>query len=289
MSENQVIVWESREVGVLLALVGGFLESYTYLLHGGVFANAQTGNMVLLTLSLAHQEWGQVFYYLVPILSFFIGAAVTEVLKLQKRWHEAVIGVEIVLLFFIGFYPLTAPSLMVNLVISFICSMQVSTFRKIQGAAYATTFCTGNLRSAAQSWMDYYLFNGAGEALNKNAKENQNSDVYKKLFAPDTAAISLLNILNNPNKVGTRVQESADETVCTVTFDFYEDNSTVSVQMIRPYGADGIWVPAFLKDLSDAHFIAQKQAEIAENREGGNLVYDHSLKINILPLTPNIE
>ena len=68
MSENQVIVWESREVGVLLALVGGFLESYTYLLHGGVFANAQTGNMVLLKLSLAHQEWGQVFYYLVPIL-----------------------------------------------------------------------------------------------------------------------------------------------------------------------------------------------------------------------------
>ena len=163
MSENQVIVWESREVGVLLALVGGFLESYTYLLHGGVFANAQTGNMVLLTLSLAHQEWGQVFYYLVPILSFFIGAAVTEVLKLQKRWHEAVIGEEIVLLFFIGFYPLTAPSLMVNLVISFICSMQVSTFRKIQGAAYATTFCTGNLRSAAQSWMDYYLFKNETE------------------------------------------------------------------------------------------------------------------------------
>lgn len=59
--------------------------------------------------------------------------------------------------------------------------------------------------------------------------------------------------------------------------------------MIRPYGTDGIWVPAFLLDLSDAHFIAQKQAEIAENREGGNLVYDHSLKINILPLTPNIE
>ncbi len=34
MSEDQVIVWESREVGVLLALVGGFLESYTYLNTG---------------------------------------------------------------------------------------------------------------------------------------------------------------------------------------------------------------------------------------------------------------
>ncbi len=169
------------------------------------------------------------------------------------------------------------------------CIITSESLSYMDGICIAEEFHRAYPNGIAETMMDYYLFNGAGEALNKNAKENQNSDVYKKLFAPDTAAISLLNILNNPNKVGTRVQESADETVCTVTFDFYEDNSTVSVQMIRPYGADGIWVPAFLLDLSDAHFIAQKQAEIAENREGGNLVYDHSLKINMLPLAPNKE
>ena len=37
---------ESFLVGALLAVSGGFLDAYTYLCRGGVFANAQTGNMI---------------------------------------------------------------------------------------------------------------------------------------------------------------------------------------------------------------------------------------------------
>ena len=39
---------ERLRVGLCLTWVGGFLEVYTFLLHGGVFANAQTGNLLLL-------------------------------------------------------------------------------------------------------------------------------------------------------------------------------------------------------------------------------------------------
>ena len=39
------------------ALVGGFLEAYTFLLHGGVFCNAQTGNIVLFFLNLTQGNW----------------------------------------------------------------------------------------------------------------------------------------------------------------------------------------------------------------------------------------
>ena len=35
---------ETFALGALLAAAGGFLDAYTYLLRGGVFANAQTGN-----------------------------------------------------------------------------------------------------------------------------------------------------------------------------------------------------------------------------------------------------
>ena len=41
---------EMLRVGLCLAFTGGFLDAYTYLLRGGVFANAQTGNMVLMAL-----------------------------------------------------------------------------------------------------------------------------------------------------------------------------------------------------------------------------------------------
>ena len=39
---------ETLHLGMLLAAVGGFLDAYTYLSRGKVFANAQTGNLVLL-------------------------------------------------------------------------------------------------------------------------------------------------------------------------------------------------------------------------------------------------
>ena len=39
---------ESIELGIVLALAGGFMDAYSYMCRDGVFANAQTGNMLLL-------------------------------------------------------------------------------------------------------------------------------------------------------------------------------------------------------------------------------------------------
>ena len=53
-------------IGVCLSLVGGFLDAYSYLLKGKVFANAQTGNVVLLFISVAswepHKALKYIFY-----------------------------------------------------------------------------------------------------------------------------------------------------------------------------------------------------------------------------------
>ncbi len=93
--------------------------------------------------------------------------------------------------------------------------------------------------------MDYYAYNDAGETLNSNAK---NTDMalsgYAELDQPDTAAISLLNILRNENKVTVNVEyTNAQETQAVVTFAFLEDASTAKVRMIKPYGEDSIWLP----------------------------------------------
>jgi uncharacterized protein DUF1275 len=39
---------DTLPTGLLLAGAGGFLDAYTFVGRGGVFANAQTGNIVLL-------------------------------------------------------------------------------------------------------------------------------------------------------------------------------------------------------------------------------------------------
>ena len=41
-------------------------------------------------------------------------------------------------------------NLAVNVLISLVCAMQVEAFRKIRGSAFATTMCTGNLRSGVE-------------------------------------------------------------------------------------------------------------------------------------------
>lgn len=93
--------------------------------------------------------------------------------------------------------------------------------------------------------MDYYAYNEAGEALNKNSKNpNMASSAYAGLDKPDTEAIRLLNLLNNENKVAADVEYiNEEETEAVVTFTFLENASTAKVRMIKPYGDDSIWLP----------------------------------------------
>lgn len=89
-----------------------------------------------------------------------------------------------------------------------------------------------------------YSDNGAGEALNENAKANRESyeTFYGPLFAPDTAARFLLNLLNNDEKVKLTVEEE-EEGKAQVSIEFILDHAKVSVTMVQPYGEDGIWIP----------------------------------------------
>lgn len=168
---------QSYIVGLLLAFVGGYLDVYTYVCRGGVFANAQTGNMVLLAINAAEGQFANVVKYFVPILAFMLGILVTEFVKSRYRystalhWRQIVIALEFLVLFVIAFVPSGVQDDLVNIAVAFVCSMQVETFRTFEGkSAYATTMCTGNLRSATE-----HLF---FSKLNKNKEERNTSLKY---------------------------------------------------------------------------------------------------------------
>lgn len=44
---------ESIGLGLLLALAGGFMDAYSYIERGQVFANAQTGNILLFGINIS--------------------------------------------------------------------------------------------------------------------------------------------------------------------------------------------------------------------------------------------
>jgi uncharacterized membrane protein YoaK (UPF0700 family) len=152
---------ESISVGALLALVGGFLDAYTYFSRGGVFANAQTGNMVLLGLRLSEGHWNEAMYFLLPIIAFAAGVLLAELVQSFMKtckivhWRQIIIGLEALLLFGIGFVSDGPLNPYVNITVSFVCALQVESFRTLHGLAYATTMCTGNLRSGTELLFRY--------------------------------------------------------------------------------------------------------------------------------------
>lgn len=143
---------ERLATGLGLAVVGGFLDTYTYFTRGGVFANAQTGNLVLLGISAARGELYRAGQYLIPVLAFALGVVATEGLRARRGagdWQRTVLLLEAAILAVVGLLPPAFPDFVVNVTVSFLCSMQVNSFRLLEGMPYATTMCTGNLRSCA--------------------------------------------------------------------------------------------------------------------------------------------
>lgn len=144
---------ESRQMGIILSLTGGFLDAYTYVVRGRVFANAQTGNVVLLGLHMANGDFGGMRTYLIPIAAFLAGIFVAELVRHHFRqsgylhWRQICVALEILALLAVAFFP-QSRNVEANLIVSFVCALQVQSFRKLDGITCATTMCTGNLRSA---------------------------------------------------------------------------------------------------------------------------------------------
>ena len=146
---------ESFRLGAVLALAGGFLDAYTYLVRGGVFANAQTGNIVLLGVRLMEGDWAGAGHYLVPILAFAAGVLTAELVHARcgrwerLHWRQLTVAAEMILLVAVALLPGWADS-GANVLVSYVCAVQVQSFRKVAGSAFATTMCTGNLRSGTE-------------------------------------------------------------------------------------------------------------------------------------------
>lgn len=162
---------ESFRLSALLSLSGGLQDAYTYNMRDKVFANAQTGNVVLMSQSFMQCSYMQGLRYLCPLISFALGIFVAE--RIENRfkniekihWRQIVLAIEVIALIIVGFLP-TEMNMIANMTVSFSCAMQVQTFRKVHGYGYASTMCIGNLRSGTES-LSQYLRDKNKESLYK--------------------------------------------------------------------------------------------------------------------------
>ena len=70
---------DTFHAAVFVTLSGGFQDAYTYICRGQVFANAQTGNIVLLSAALLRGDWAVCLRYAIPLLSFVFGTMAADI------------------------------------------------------------------------------------------------------------------------------------------------------------------------------------------------------------------
>ncbi len=61
------------------------MDAYSYLFRGEVFANAQTGNILLCSVALSQGEWGVAVQYAFPVLAFGLGILMTFLIRQRFR------------------------------------------------------------------------------------------------------------------------------------------------------------------------------------------------------------
>lgn len=168
---------ESMELGFLLALSGGFMDAYSYIERGKVFANAQTGNMLLMGVNLAEKKYSAALQYLFPVLAFAVGITLADLIRSRTvtllHWRQAAVITEAIILFLVSFFPQSL-NLPANAFTSLACGIQVEAFRKIHGNSIATTMCIGNLRGGTHNLYEYFH--------TKNKTRLENSLIYYSII-----------------------------------------------------------------------------------------------------------
>ena len=151
---------DSVPCAILLALSGGCMDAYSYLFRDHVFANAQTGNILLFAVNLADGDIPGAMKYFSLTLSFVAGIMLADFINRKKAVPGSVrqplsVLFEAMLLFLAAFLPKSLDAA-ANMMIAFVCGIQLESFREIRGHGIATTMCIGNLRSGTYNLDKYF-------------------------------------------------------------------------------------------------------------------------------------
>ncbi|MDI3565461.1 YoaK family protein [Bradyrhizobium sp. Arg816] len=143
---------ETVEIVLLLAFAGGYIDAYTWIIHG-VMANAQTANLIFLWVYATAGNWAKAFHFVPPILAFAVGIVIAAWLRRAAGERARTIStlVEIALLIVIGILHNRLPDMAGTLGISVVAAMHAAMFIKVKGTVCSTVMITGNMRQAIEN------------------------------------------------------------------------------------------------------------------------------------------
>jgi uncharacterized membrane protein YoaK (UPF0700 family) len=149
-------------VAGLVLLVGtGFVDSYTFLAHGHVFAEAMTGNLVLIGIGVVEPEIVEFWRPLAAYAAFVVGVALLWWIAgrrapATRAPQVATLTFEVAVLVVVGFLPSSVPQVVTVTAIAFASGMQIAAFQRLGLAKFTTTVMTSNslhtVNAALTAW-----------------------------------------------------------------------------------------------------------------------------------------
>ena len=153
---------DSFIIAAILFFFGGFQNAYTYINCGKVFANLQTGNLVLMAINLADRNYLLTVRYLVPLASFWLGCFIGSIVDVKCKnnfkihWRTIVLSIELICVIIAGLLP-DSYDLASAAVITFNSALSLQGFKTVDNRSLPTTMMIGNMRKCIEHITRYAL------------------------------------------------------------------------------------------------------------------------------------
>ena len=225
--KKDIHILETIYIASMLSMVGGYVDAYTYITRDGVFAYAQTGNIIFFAINLASGRFYDAINCLFPILSFIFSIWFAQFIKKIAsgkhimEWGYIILLINTVILFMVGLFSEIFPNAVIVGSISFISAVQMTIFNKVEGLSYVTNMCTGNLKSASEHLFNYFFSNNKNKK-EENIKSGKNGLIYLTIILSFTFGAYLGSLFTN--KFGTKsVWIAAGVLMFVNSFMFFEE------------------------------------------------------------------
>lgn len=137
----------------LMTALGGFIDAYLFL-HHGVFAFAQTGNVIFLAVAVVQEKPWLVFLW--PLLAYIAGISLAHVVRafaptLPPRAIEAVFLGQIAVFTVLALLPASAPAVAFVVPLAVVGGIRLQLFRSAGGITFVSIATTGNFMRLVDS------------------------------------------------------------------------------------------------------------------------------------------
>lgn len=169
---KMIIVKRQIQLHHAVSVIGGFWGGYTIFNHLDIFANAQTGNLIKLVLSVCCLQLDAVLYLLSYFGLYILGNAFYAVARKKLGISMKIVSfaVSALAIALVGILNFTSNSFLVVMPIFFAAPVQWNAFKTAGKNSSSTIFSSNNVRQAVILLTNYIM--------NRNRKDLKNARFY---------------------------------------------------------------------------------------------------------------